>query len=122
MRRAACASAPRSASARTRSSARRLSLDAGADVLVVDTAHGHSRGVLEMVGRIKALSGEFELIAGNISTGEAAEALIDVGADAVKVGMGPARSARRASSQASASRRSPPCTRSPRSRRATGCR
>ena len=63
--------------------------DAGADVLVVDTAHGHSRGVLEMVGRIAALSGEFELIAGNISTGEAAEALIDVGADAVKVGQGP---------------------------------
>jgi IMP dehydrogenase len=63
--------------------------DAGADVLVVDTAHGHSRGVLEMVGRIAALSGEFELIAGNISTGEAAEALIDAGADAVKVGQGP---------------------------------
>src|SRR6478752_7634430 len=63
--------------------------DAGADVLVVDTAHGHSHGVLEMVGRIAALSGEFELIAGNISTGEAAEALIDAGADAVKVGQGP---------------------------------
>jgi len=63
--------------------------DAGADVLVVDTAHGHSRGVLEMVGRIAALSGEFELIAGNISTGEAAEALIDAGGGAVKVGQGP---------------------------------
>src|SRR3954463_13003845 len=62
---------------------------AGADVLVVDTAHGHSRSVLEMVARIAALSGEFELIAGNISTGEAAEALIDAGADAVKVGQGP---------------------------------
>jgi IMP dehydrogenase len=62
---------------------------AGADVLVVDTAHGHSRGVLEMVRRIAGLSGDFELIAGNISTGEAAEALIDAGADAVKVGQGP---------------------------------
>jgi IMP dehydrogenase len=62
---------------------------AGADVLVVDTAHGHSRGVLEMVARIKSLSGEFEVIAGNIATGEAAEALIDAGADAVKAGVGP---------------------------------
>ena len=62
---------------------------AGADVLVVDTAHGHSHGVLEMVRRIAGLSGDFELIAGNISTGEAAEALVDAGADAVKVGQGP---------------------------------
>jgi IMP dehydrogenase len=64
-------------------------IGSGADVLVVDTAHGHSAGVLEMVGRIAALSGEFELVAGNIATGEAAEALIDAGADAVKVGIGP---------------------------------
>jgi IMP dehydrogenase len=62
---------------------------AGADVLVVDTAHGHSRGVIEMVARIAGLSGEFEIVAGNIATGEAAEALIDAGADAVKVGIGP---------------------------------
>jgi len=62
---------------------------AGADVLVVDTAHGHSRGVVDMVARIAALSGEFEVIAGNIATAEAAEALIDAGADAVKVGIGP---------------------------------
>jgi IMP dehydrogenase len=62
---------------------------AGADVLVVDTAHGHSRGVLEMVARVKGISGEFELVAGNIATGEAAEALLDAGADAVKVGVGP---------------------------------
>jgi len=62
---------------------------AGADVLVVDTAHGHSRGVLEMVARIAGLSGEFEVVAGNIATGDAAEALIDAGADAVKVGIGP---------------------------------
>jgi IMP dehydrogenase len=62
---------------------------AGADVLVVDTAHGHSRGVIEMVERIASLSGEFEVVAGNIATGEAAEALIGAGADAVKVGIGP---------------------------------
>ena len=62
---------------------------AGADVLVVDTAHGHSVGVVEMVARIAALSGEFEVVAGNISTGDAAQALIDAGADAVKAGVGP---------------------------------
>ncbi len=65
---------------------------AGADVLVLDTAHGHSRGVLEMLGRIAGIGGEFEVIAGNIATGEAAEALIDAGADAVKVGIGPGSS------------------------------
>jgi IMP dehydrogenase len=64
-------------------------IGAGADVLVVDTAHGHSAGVVEMVARIRGLSGEFEVIAGNISTGEAAQALIDAGADAVKSGQGP---------------------------------
>ncbi|HEY7536598.1 MAG TPA: IMP dehydrogenase [Gaiellaceae bacterium] len=62
---------------------------AGADLLVVDTAHGHSRGVIEMVGRIKGLPGEFEVVAGNIATAEAAEVLLDAGADAVKVGIGP---------------------------------
>jgi len=62
---------------------------AGADVLVVDTAHGHSRGVIEMVARVCGLSGDFEVAAGNIATGDAAEALIDAGADGVKVGIGP---------------------------------
>jgi IMP dehydrogenase len=62
---------------------------AGADVLVVDTAHGHSRGVVEMVARVRGLSGEFEVIAGNIATAEAAEALIDAGADGLKAGIGP---------------------------------
>ncbi|HEV2593526.1 MAG TPA: IMP dehydrogenase [Gaiellaceae bacterium] len=62
---------------------------AGADVLVVDTAHGHSLGVVEMVSRIRGLSGEFEVIAGNIATAEAAEALVEAGADALKVGIGP---------------------------------
>jgi IMP dehydrogenase len=63
-------------------------VDAGVDVLVVDTAHGHSRGVLEVVRRIKA-ERDVELVAGNVSTGEGALALVDAGADAVKVGQGP---------------------------------
>jgi IMP dehydrogenase len=62
---------------------------AGADVLVVDTAHGHSHGVIDMVARIAGLSGDFEVVAGNIATSEAAEALIDAGADGLKVGIGP---------------------------------
>jgi IMP dehydrogenase len=62
---------------------------AGVDVLVVDTAHGHSRGVIEMVGRIRDQAGDVEVIAGNIATAQAAEALIDVGADGLKVGIGP---------------------------------
>ena len=61
---------------------------AGVDVLVVDTAHGHSAGVLEMVTKIKAVSA-VEVIAGNIATAEAARALIDAGAEAIKVGIGP---------------------------------
>jgi IMP dehydrogenase len=58
------------------------------DVLVVDTAHGHSQGVLDMVRRIRRQFTEVDLIAGNIATAEAAEALIDLGVDAVKVGIG----------------------------------
>jgi IMP dehydrogenase len=61
---------------------------AGVDLLVVDTAHGHSAGVLEMVKRIKDASA-VEVIAGNIATAEASRALIDAGADAIKVGIGP---------------------------------
>jgi IMP dehydrogenase len=61
---------------------------AGADLLVVDTAHGHSRGVIEMVARLKDRL-PVELVAGNIATAAAAEALIDAGADAIKVGVGP---------------------------------
>src|SRR6476660_1030469 len=64
-------------------------INSGVDVLVVDTAHGHSRAVVEMVARVAGLSGEFEVVAGNISTGEAAQALIDAGADAGKAGVGP---------------------------------
>lgn len=64
-------------------------LDAGVDVLVVDTAHGHSSGVLDAVKRIKKLSNYTQVIAGNVATAEATNALIDAGVDGVKVGIGP---------------------------------
>jgi IMP dehydrogenase len=64
-------------------------VDAGVDIVVIDTAHGHSEGVAEAVRRAKALSNEVQIIAGNVATGEAVRALIDAGADAVKVGIGP---------------------------------
>ena len=63
-------------------------IDAGVDIIVVDTAHGHSQGVLDAVKRIKAES-NVQIIAGNVATGDATKALIDAGADAVKVGIGP---------------------------------
>jgi len=63
--------------------------EAGVDLVVVDTAHGHSRGVIETVGRLKAKWADAQVIAGNIATAEAASALKDAGADAVKVGIGP---------------------------------
>jgi IMP dehydrogenase len=64
-------------------------IEAGVDLVVVDTAHGHSRHVLEAVGRIKRLSNKVQVVAGNIATSEGAKALIDSGADAIKVGIGP---------------------------------
>ncbi len=64
-------------------------IDAGVDVIVVDTAHGHSARVLEAVNRIKKLSNAVQVVAGNIATADGAKALIDSGADAVKVGIGP---------------------------------
>lgn len=64
-------------------------IKAGVDLIVVDTAHGHSRGVMEAVKAIKAISNSTQIMAGNIATPEAAEALIKAGADAVKVGIGP---------------------------------
>jgi len=63
--------------------------EAGADLVVVDTAHGHSQGVIETVRRIKAKWSDSQVIAGNIATADAAHALIAAGADAVKVGIGP---------------------------------
>ncbi len=64
-------------------------LDADVDVIVIDTAHGHSRGVLAAVDEVKRLSNQVQVVAGNIATREGAQALIDAGADAVKVGIGP---------------------------------
>jgi len=62
---------------------------AGVDLVVVDTAHGHSRYVLDAVLRIKKLSNAVQVVAGNVATSEGAKALIDCGADAIKVGIGP---------------------------------
>jgi IMP dehydrogenase len=64
-------------------------LAAEVDVIVIDTAHGHSDGVLKTVGRVKRLSNEVQVIAGNVATREGAKALIDSGADSIKVGIGP---------------------------------
>ncbi|HEX5280877.1 MAG TPA: IMP dehydrogenase [Micropepsaceae bacterium] len=64
-------------------------LEAECDVIVVDTAHGHSRGVLDTISRIKHESNYAQVIAGNIATADGAKALIDAGADAIKVGIGP---------------------------------
>jgi len=64
-------------------------IDAEVDLVVIDTAHGHSERVLEAVRRVKKLSNHVQVIAGNVATADGAKALIDVGADAVKVGIGP---------------------------------
>jgi IMP dehydrogenase len=64
-------------------------IDAGVDLIVVDTAHGHSQLVLDQVGRIKRRSNAVQVAAGNVATAEGTKALIDAGADAIKVGIGP---------------------------------
>ncbi len=64
-------------------------LEAGCDLIVVDTAHGHSKSVLDAVTRIKKISNSVQVVAGNVATAEATRALIEAGADAVKVGIGP---------------------------------
>lgn len=64
-------------------------IEAGVDMVVIDTAHGHSAGVARAVERVKAFSNEVQVVAGNVATGEGTRALIDAGADAVKVGIGP---------------------------------
>jgi IMP dehydrogenase len=66
-----------------------LLVDAGVDLVVVDTAHGHSIHVIDQVKRIKKLSNKVQIIAGNVATAEGTAALIDAGADAVKIGIGP---------------------------------
>jgi IMP dehydrogenase len=64
-------------------------IDAGCDVIVIDTAHGHSASVAEAVRRVKQLSNAVQVVAGNVATAEATRALIDAGADSIKVGIGP---------------------------------
>ncbi len=64
-------------------------VEAGVDMVVVDTAHGHSQRVLDMVDRVKRISNAVQVLAGNVATADGAKALIDAGADAVKVGIGP---------------------------------
>ncbi|WBU52535.1 IMP dehydrogenase [Paracoccus sp. SCSIO 75233] len=64
-------------------------VDAGVDMVVIDTAHGHSEGVAKAVAQLRSFSNDVQIVAGNIATGDAAKALIDAGADAVKVGIGP---------------------------------
>ena len=83
-------------------------VEAGVDVLGLDSAHGHTQNVLETVKRIKALYPDVQLIAGNVATAEGTRALIEAGADCVKVGIGPAPSAPPAWWPASACPRSPP--------------
>lgn len=64
-------------------------VQAGVDAIVIDTAHGHSRGVVEMLKKVKATYSNIDIVVGNIATGDAAKYLVDAGADAVKVGIGP---------------------------------
>lgn len=64
-------------------------IEAGADVIVVDTAHGHSEGVLQAVSAVRKIANKTQIIGGNVATADGAKALIDSGADAVKVGIGP---------------------------------
>src|ERR1035437_8777935 len=64
-------------------------MEAGVDGIVVDTAHGHSQQVLDQISRIKRVSNKVAIIGGNVATGDGARALIDAGADAIKVGIGP---------------------------------
>jgi IMP dehydrogenase len=64
-------------------------VDAECDVIIIDTAHGHNKEVARAVDRVKRLSNAVQVIAGNIATAEAAKALVDAGADAIKVGIGP---------------------------------
>ncbi|MGV3637143.1 MAG: IMP dehydrogenase [Flavobacteriales bacterium] len=67
----------------------RALVEAGVDALVIDTAHGHSRGVLDMLREVKAQLADVDVIVGNVATAEAAKMLVEAGADAVKVGIGP---------------------------------
>lgn len=83
-------------------------VEAECDVIVIDTAHGHSKMVSIAVSELKKRAPNAQIIAGNVATGDATKALIDAGADAVKVGIGPALSVPRALSRALACHSSPP--------------
>ena len=91
LRRADCGSVPRSASSATRGSAPVRCTDAGVDVIVVDTANGDSAGVLDIIRRLKSdpLFAHVDVIGGNVATRSGAQALVEAGADAIKVGVGP---------------------------------
>jgi IMP dehydrogenase len=67
----------------------KLLIEAGVDVLLIDTSHGHSQGVIDRVKKVRAEYPDIQLIAGNVATGEGAKALVDAGVDGVKVGIGP---------------------------------
>ena len=71
------------------SRAREALIDAGCDCIVIDTAHGHNTEVARAVERVKSLSNSVQVVAGNVATADAAKALVDAGADAIKVGIGP---------------------------------
>ena len=86
---AACASAPRSASRADTEERVEALVAAGVDVIVVDTAHGHSQGVLDRVQWVKKRYPQVQVIGGNVATAAGAKALVDHGADGVKVGIGP---------------------------------
>ena len=64
-------------------------VEAGADAIVIDTAHGHSKGVVEKLKQVKAAFPQVDVVVGNVATGEAAKYLVENGADGVKVGIGP---------------------------------
>ena len=96
--------------------------DAGADFLVVDTAHGHAQAVIDMITQVKA-NVQVDVIGGNVATRAGAQALIDAGADAVKVGVGPGLDLHHpGGGRGRACRRSPPSTRRPRRRGRRACR
>ena len=84
-----CGSPPRPPSATSGFARSEALIDAGCDCIVIDTAHGHNLDVAAAVKRVKSLSNSVQVVAGNIATAEAAKALIDAGADAIKVGIGP---------------------------------
>ena len=89
MRRAGCASPPRRTVGDKGFERSEALIEPGVDCIVIDTAHGHNVEVARAVERVKSLSNSVQVVAGNVATAEAAQALADAGADAIKVGIGP---------------------------------